>query len=329
MAETDFKYLPVNPADVEHVIQFMSMVYPVSQELMNELHAHAICLRLESGEHLLRQGGLCHYMYFIREGALLAYSEHKKKKITTYISVENEFVSSLSGLYAQQPSLEAIVAVEPSLLVGVHTDKLLEWYQRFFDLNFIVRKVYEAYYRDAQERAHLVRIGNATERYRYFLKSKPGLIERLPLELIASFLDMKPETLARIRKQQAVMPRDAAHAAIVAHVEQCFRQEKTFKRKSIKIGSLAEQLGIPAYKLSQAINAHCGLSFKDFLNQFRINYLKQQLAEPDNLQNFTIESLALQAGFTSRSGFYSAFRKVEGISPKEYIALHALETQLI
>jgi hypothetical protein len=48
---------------------------------------------------------------------------------------------------------------------------------------------------DAQERTHIIRVGNAKERYLYFIEARHGFIDRLPIEHIASLLDMKPETI--------------------------------------------------------------------------------------------------------------------------------------
>ncbi|WP_299819208.1 cyclic nucleotide-binding domain-containing protein [uncultured Pontibacter sp.] len=149
MLEKPLAFTPVNPEDIAYIIGLFETQHPLCTELREEFHRHAIAVQLAEGKHLLHQGQRCHYIYFIRAGALMAYSLHKHKKITTYISVENEFVSSLSGLYGEEPSWEAIVAVEPKMVLGVHTATLQNWYQRFFDLNFIIRKVYEDYYRDA------------------------------------------------------------------------------------------------------------------------------------------------------------------------------------
>lgn len=320
MRENSLQFIQVNPEDISYILGLLSMQHPISQDLQAEFYDHAIAIQLEEGQHLLYQGGQCNYMYFIREGALMAYSMHKEKKITTYISVENEFVSSLSGLYGEQPSREAIVAVEPTLVLGVHTDILQGWYKRFFDLNYIIRQVYENYYRDAQERTHVVRVGNATERYHYFVKSKPGFIDRLPLECIASFLDMKPETLARIKRQVKVNTLVQDEETLLHQLENFMQETECFKEKTIKVHSLAVRLGIPAYKLSLALNTFAKTSFNDFVNRYRIAYLKAHLEKQEFLQSFTMEALALQAGFASRSAFYKAFKKMEGISPKEYLA---------
>ncbi|WP_303411293.1 helix-turn-helix domain-containing protein [Pontibacter coccineus] len=320
MSQSCTEYLPAKADDIAHVLKMLEALHPISYNLREEFYKHTVTLRLEEGEHLLYQGERCFHMYFIREGALMAYSQHRQKRITTYISVENEYVSSLSGLYGQQPSREAIMAVKPTQLVGVHTDVLQGWYARYFEMNFIIRQVYESYYRDAQERSHVVRIGNAEERYLHFIKSKPGYIDRLPLDIVASFLDIKPETLSRIIKQNNSQMHVQEAAGILEKLEKFLQETECFREKTLKVQGLAERLSIPTYRLSMALNMYHRKSFTEFLNHYRITYLKTQLEKEESLQNFTIESLALSAGFASRSAFYKAFNKIEGLSPKAYLA---------
>ncbi len=68
-------------------------------------------------------------------------------------------------MYGKAPYREAIVALEDTCLLGVETDLILEWHQKYFDLSYIIRVIYESYYIDAQERCYIVRVGNAKERY--------------------------------------------------------------------------------------------------------------------------------------------------------------------
>jgi AraC-like DNA-binding protein len=202
----------------------------------------------------------------------------------------------------------------------VHTDILLNWYQHFFDLNFIIRQVYESYYRDAQERSHIIRVGNAKERYEYFVSSRASAVERLPVDCVASFLDMKPETLIRIKKQQHQHINENEITAIITQIETFIAQTQAFKNKTITVKILAKELNIKPSKITLSLHNHYKLFFKDFINKYRIICFKQLLHEQKQMQSFTIETLALQSGFSSRSSFYKAFKKNEGISPTEYEA---------
>jgi AraC-like DNA-binding protein len=313
-------YHQANSKDIEKVVGLLNAVYPVSEELRKEIFSHLVALDLKKGAILINEGETCQYMYFITKGALRAQTTHKGKKITTYISVENEFVSSISGMHGQRPTKEGIIAVEPTSLVALPNHILLGFFEKYFDFNYIFRVLVEKYYQDAQERSHIIRVGNARERYQYFLATKPGYIDRLPAEHIASLLDMKTPTLERIRKQHALsLKKDEDTERQCRQLEEYLHQDKRYSDKRISLFSLARALGLTPHKLSSLLNNSYQLSFADFINRLRINSIIEQLTLPHTIQHFTIEALAYNAGFTSRSAFYRAFRKQVGTSPAEYI----------
>ncbi len=279
-----------------------------------------LAFRFKKGDILVKEGALCEFLYFIKRGALSGTTSHQGKKIVTYISVENEFVSSISGLYGLKPSKEEISAVENVSLLAISNVVLQRLFLTHFDLNFLFRVMVEQYYKDAQERTHIVRVGSAKERYLYFTKTKPGYIERLPLDAIASLLDMTPLTLIKIIKQQKLLNRkDKGTEAICRNLENYIVDSQVFTDRNVSLSSLASAVDLSSHKLSSLLNNHYQQSFKDFINSYRIDRLKVQIANPANLQNFTIESLAYDAGFASRSAFYNSFKKIVGMTPVEYV----------
>lgn len=306
--------------DIDYLIQLLNMIYPVSDALKTAFHRHVVTLEVGKDEILVKQGDICQYMYFIKKGAIMAYSMHNRKKVTTYISVENEFVSSITGLHGVGPTLETMEAVEPTILMAMHNDVMQELFQTHFDFNYMFRVMVEKYYRDAQERAHIIRIGNARERYAYFTKTKPGYIERLPAESVASFLDITPATLLRIKKEaEAAASQSPGIARLCGEIDAHMQQHSTYTDKNISLASLAASLGIAPHTLSLLLNNHYHLSFADYINTLRINCIKEQIASSGHLKNYTIEAMANEVGFSSRSAFYSAFKKLVGLSPLQYI----------
>ena len=305
--------------DIEAVVQLLSRVYPMSEALIQEFYDNIISLNLNKNEVLVEEGCVCHYMYFIKKGALMGRATHNGKQIVTYISVENEFVSSISGLFGDNVSKEAIVAVEEVSLLAMHYDTLQRLFLSHFDLNFLFRVMVEQYYKDAQERTYIVRVGNAKERYLYFIKNKPGYLERLPLECVASLLDVKPLTLIKIQKQHALsLKKDEDTEALYRKIEAHIKVHETFRRQDISLSTLASELGISPNKLSSVLNHYYKLKFVDFINTYRVNYIKNLMASPEAIHHFTIEALAGNAGFASRSAFYTAFKKLVGMSPIQY-----------
>ena len=95
--------------------------------------------------------------------------------------------------------------------------------------------------------------------------------------------------------------------------------QEYFKEKGITIPLLATKLNIPPRHLSALLKQHYQTKFNDFINGYRITFVKDKI-EKEEWRNITIEALAEEAGFSSRSTFYTAFKKSTGQTPAEYIA---------
>ncbi len=313
------RYKKAPKEDVDYILGILGSIYPVSNELAQAFYEKTVSLKVKKSEILLQSGKRCQYMYFIKRGAMMGQTTHQKKEIVTYISIDNEFVSSISGLHGVIPSKEAIIAVEDSELIAMHNDNLQALFLRYFDMNFLFRVMVEKYYRDAQERSHIVRVGNAKERYLYFVKTKPGYIERLPLHLVASMLDMKLATLLKVQKQhQLSLQKDKETEEWCRKIEDYIINCEAFKNPELSIEHVAQELCIATHKLSSIFNNTYQLTFTAFVNEHRIKSIQKYMIDKDIMHNYTIEALAKKSGFATRSAFYNAFKKAVGITPVEY-----------
>ncbi len=96
-------------------------------------------------------------------------------------------------------------------------------------------------------------------------------------------------------------------------VDRHLKTSRCYRDSRLNLASLARELDLPSYIVSQAINQYAG-RFNDYVNQFRIEDFLDQYREQQN-----IEALAHQVGFNSRSAFYRAFRSATGKTPSQYI----------
>lgn len=313
------RYKKAPTEDVAYILTMLGAICPISKELSTAFYEKTVSLKVKKDTVLLKEGERCQYMYFIKRGAMMGQTIHQRKEIVTYISIDNEFVSSISGLHGVVPSQEAIIAVEDSELIAMHNDDLQELFSKYFDMNYLFRVMVEQYYRDAQERTHIIRVGNAKERYLYFVNTKPGYIERLPLHLVASMLDMKLQTLLRVQKQhQLSLQKDRQTEDWCAKIEDYIITQEAFKTTDLSLEKVAFALSSSTHKLSAIFNNVYKMTFADFVNGQRIKSIQLQMANAEAMRNFTIEALAKQTGFASRSAFYNAFKKIVGVSPAEY-----------
>ena len=183
------------------LVFFANAVHPLSDEAREYANSKCFSYRVKKGEFLVRSGELCAYIYFIQKGILRGYVQDGKKEITTWITAENELATSITSFHTQQRSFENIQAIEESELTGLHFDDLQYLYNNHPEVNIAGRLLLEKYYRDAEERAYIARLTEATSKYQRFIATKSFMLNRVPLKFIASYLGMTLETLSRIRSK--------------------------------------------------------------------------------------------------------------------------------
>ena len=80
---------------------------------------------------------------------------------------------------------------------------------------------------------------------------------------------------------------------------------------------MAEKLGISPGYVSQIINTITGDNFAHYINQYRVEAVKEMISSSE-YENYNLLAMGLESGFTSKTTFYKAFKKVTGQTPNEY-----------
>ena len=101
-------------------------------------------------------------------------------------------------------------------------------------------------------------------------------------------------------------------------VDKYFMDTEVFLNSQLSVELLGSLTGLPHRKISLAIKLKFNLSFRDYLNGYRIEYLENHLINEETLRKLSFELIAESAGFGSRQSFYSAFKKHRKTTPKEY-----------
>lgn len=101
------------------------------------------------------------------------------------------------------------------------------------------------------------------------------------------------------------------------HLYKIMEVDEAFKEKTLTLTALALKLNIPAKDLSVFINKTYNMNFSEYLNHYRIEKVKCLLASP-NSKKYTLIALAEEAGFKSKSAFYSTFKKHVNLTPNKY-----------
>ncbi len=100
-------------------------------------------------------------------------------------------------------------------------------------------------------------------------------------------------------------------------LEVLLRFKKLYRDPNLSLSTAAELLDISACYLSSMVNTFNDNSFIDYINGYRVADVKKNLRSEEYSQ-YTILSIGLEAGFNSKSAFYSSFKKHTGLTPSQY-----------
>jgi len=135
---------------------------------------------------------------------------------------------------------------------------------------------------------------------------------------------VQPSRLARLRSRETNGAKYAKSGLsneqlfeYKRRLEQVMQSHREYLRSDLTLPKLAESINCSVNHLSQVINSGCGMSFFDYVNQFRVEHAKGLLSKLDG-QSDAVLSIAFTVGFNSNSAFYAAFKKCVGQTPAQY-----------
>ena len=94
-------------------------------------------------------------------------------------------------------------------------------------------------------------------------------------------------------------------------------ERRPWRSSELTLADLAQLLSTTPHKLSEVLNAQLQQTFYDFVNGYRVRDVQRRIGS-DEARNLTILSLALDAGFASKSTFNDVFKKHTGKTPSDY-----------
>lgn len=151
------------------------------------------------GDIVLSEGKVCRHMYFVERGMVRQYYYKNNRDLTEHFSYEGRIVVCIESFLKQEPSRLMVEALENSHLYGIPYDDLHELADKNKEIELLFRKILEHALISSQIYADSQRFENAGERYLRLLNTKPEILLRAPMLHIASYLQMTPETLSRVR----------------------------------------------------------------------------------------------------------------------------------
>lgn len=171
----------------------------MTHEELDALEGILVPMKFNKGELILKEGEVCRNIYWVARGLVRQFYYKNGKELTEYMAAEGTVCMSIESLFKEEPTRQQIQAIEPTILYALPKQALEREAVRNVNIQMLYRKILEESLIISQIHADMVRFESAQERYTKLVKRSPQLVLRAPLVYIASYLQMTPETLSRVR----------------------------------------------------------------------------------------------------------------------------------
>lgn len=150
--------------------------------------------------------------------------------------------------------------------------------------------------------------------FRYHKNASRLLEERNDIE--DALVEAETENAETVKYDRVHIDEEESKA-IVDKLRKYIEKEKVYLNPDLKMSDLADYLHLSPSKLSQVFSLYLKENWYDFINSYRLAEFKR-LIDEGAYRQYTLLALSAKCGF-KKSSFFSTFRKVEGMTPTEYL----------
>jgi len=175
--------------------------YPLDDEAWEMLEPTLVVKHCKKGDILVKEGDIEDRIFFLGSGVTRNYFMRNDKEYTIDVHFEGDFVTGFYSLITGAPSIitvelltdAAIVVFPYSLIASIYdvSAKAANFGRLIAERQYVVRLLKEM---------DLMSL-TAEERYANLVRSRPGLVDKISVKHISSYLGIHPESLSRIRKK--------------------------------------------------------------------------------------------------------------------------------
>ena len=171
----------------------------MTHDELDVLESVLVPMKFAKGEIILKEGDVCEHVYYVERGLTRQFYFKNGKELTEHIGVEHSIVMCIESLFMEKPTHLQLEALEPTLIYAMPKRKLEEVALHNVNIQILFRKILEESLIISQVHADMLRFETAQDRYLKLCKLSPQVVLRAPLVYVASYLQMTPETLSRVR----------------------------------------------------------------------------------------------------------------------------------
>lgn len=184
---------------MDKVLEYLQRLTTITPEQFQLIKPYLELRSFDKKVIILNKGDIEDYLSMVISGIVRKYTRSKGRESTIQLATEGHLIQAEISFHERTPSRVIIETIEPTLLVSLRYEgamKILDEYE--FAEDIAIRMLYMMFIIKDQ-RAYQQLSKNTRERFLDFVNTHPHMLQRVPQKILASYLDIEPETFSRLK----------------------------------------------------------------------------------------------------------------------------------
>jgi len=157
---------------------------------------------VKKNDILLQEGSISKEFYYIHTGSIRTlFIDKNGYEKTRYVVLDNQIGTTLASFITQKASIESIEALDDTKILAISHNDFYRLIKEIDNWKNFYQKILEKAYSFQNKKIEALVTLTAKQRYEQLLAENPILIQRLSNKVLASYLDMREETLSRLKSR--------------------------------------------------------------------------------------------------------------------------------
>jgi CRP-like cAMP-binding protein len=184
----------------EKLLVYLQRFSKVSREGMEQLIPYLEIRQFEKKKKLVNQGEMEDYLNVVIKGLVRKYVPSSiRGEVTLQLATEGHFIQSEISFHHRVPSEVIIQTLEPTVLVSIHHERMKEAMDKIPEAEMLGRVIIMEMFIKKDARYFDQLKTSTRDRFIEYMNNHPQMLQRVPQKVLASYLNIKPETFSRLK----------------------------------------------------------------------------------------------------------------------------------
>lgn len=183
----------------EKLFKVLASIHALPEDFKEALKKELHFVAYPKGHYLVQARSPAMHAYFLKKGFSVSFQYREYKRVVTDFWQAGDIILSPKSFFEQSPSDEIIQLTTDSELLSISYEAVSKLFENFAVANFLARSITADYHARSEERIVDLHSLGAWKRYTKLLEMYPGIEIHVSQDLIASYLNITPQSLSRLK----------------------------------------------------------------------------------------------------------------------------------